>query len=103
MNDEVYFNNYQFWDGVNVNMYYNEKELGFDIKMDLDLEFNENILLKFLVEGLLGVGDLWVFDFFFCGSKDVVDEFRFQFNGIFFWYERQLFNFLSYGCVYINK
>lgn len=87
-NDEAYLNNYQFWDGVNANMHYNEKESGSDIKMDPDLESNENTLSKFSAEGLSGAGDLWVFDFFSCGSKDAADELRFQPNGTFFWHER---------------
>ena len=87
-NDEAIYRNYKKWYPVNGNMHYNEKEEGDKIKDDMDVATLENAKSKFSADGITGVGDLWVFDFFTCASRVASDELRFQPNGTFFWHER---------------
>ena len=87
-NDEAIYRNYKKWYPVNGNMHYNEKEEGDKIKNDMDIATVENAKSKFSADGITGVGDLWVFDFFTCASRVASDELRFQPNGTFFWHER---------------
>lgn len=86
-NDEAVYKNRHFWDPVNKNMHYNEKEEGGGIK-DYPIEEREYQQSKFSSDGITGCGDLWVFDFFSCASRTTSDELRFQPNGTFYWHER---------------
>ena len=87
-NDYGMLRNYKRWYSVNGNMHYNEKEEGNKIKEDPDLASNETQASKFAADGITGVGDLWVFDFFSCPSRDVTDVLKLQPNGTAYWHER---------------
>lgn len=87
-NDEAVLRNSKRWYPLNSNMHYNEKEEGAKIKDDPDVATLENQASKFAADGITGMGDVWIFDFFTCASRDAADELRFQPNGTFYWHER---------------
>lgn len=87
-NDDAVLRNSKRWYPLNSNMHYNEKEEGDKIKDDPDVATLENQASKFAADGITGMGDVWIFDFFTCASRVAADELRFQPNGTFYWHER---------------
>jgi len=87
-NDDAVLRNSKRWYPLNSNMHYNEKEEGGKIKDDPDVATLENQASKFAADGITGMGDVWIFDFFTCASRVATDELRFQPNGTFYWHER---------------
>lgn len=87
-NDYGMLRNYKRWYPLNGTMHYAEKEEGDKIKDDMDVAVNENAESKFSADGIKGVGDMWVFDFFSCPSRDPTDVMKLQPNGTAYWHER---------------